>query len=327
MKILFITRRYNPSIGGVEKHVEKIAGELLLQGHEITVITHKYNKNLKATETLNGIKIIRFEFPSKKIIGLLQIWYWMIKNITLLKKSNIIHVHDVMIWLFPIKLIKPKLKIYLTMHGWEGEYPIPLKNIILKKISNKLAHKTILVGKFIEKYYDVHGDKIIFGAVDIPKKKESKKEGLVYVGRLNKDTGLPILLAALEQNKKIKADFVGDGPLRKTCEMYGQVHGFTDPQPFLSKSKICYVSGYLTILEALANGCQVISAFDNSLRKDYLKMSPFKNWIKITNSSNEISDLIYQNQGNPNQTPAEAKYWLKKQTWQNLVVEYLDLWS
>ncbi|HET7098951.1 MAG TPA: hypothetical protein VFI61_01805 [Patescibacteria group bacterium] len=117
---------------------------------------------------------------------------------------------------------------------------------------------------------------------------------IVFVGRLEKDTGLLEFLKWLKENKWSKVDFCGDGSLRSECEKYGTVHGFTDPKPFLKKAEICVPGGYLSYIEAKAYGCK-IKVFPNSpLKKDY--------WKEIM----------------------EVK---KFQTWDQVADEYLSLWN
>lgn len=127
---------------------------------------------------------------------------------------------------------------------------------------------------------------------------------IVFVGRLDNDTGLLKFLEWLDKNPKYSVDFCGDGPLRKNCEKYGKVHGFCDPKPFYKKAKICVPGGYLAALEALSCNCELKLFWNNKLKEDYWKMSPF-----------------YKLYGR------ELKDWARKQTWDKLADEYLELWK
>jgi glycosyltransferase involved in cell wall biosynthesis len=114
------------------------------------------------------------------------------------------------------------------------------------------------------------------------------KNSIVFVGRLEKDTGVLLFLDYLKKNKDYKVDFVGDGPLKKLCRKYGKVWGFMDPIPFLKKAGICVPGGYLSYIEAKKYKCKILTFADNPLKEDYWK--DIKKVKKIS-SWNEITDI------------------------------------
>jgi len=331
MKILFLTRLYWPHVGGVENHVSEIGKWLKVKGENVTVITSKHDKKLKIREKKNGIEIVRFEQPKIKYFGLLYTWFWFLKNLDLIKDSDVIHCHDVFIWYLPFRFIFPKKKVYTTFHGWEGIYPIPGKNILQKRIASMLSSKTIAVGRYIGKYYGIKPDVVTFGAVNMPNKAEDKAiNSIVYVGRLEEDTGLTVFLKVLSSLEGFKVDFCGEGELANECLKYGRVHGFVNPTPFLKKSQICFASGYLTILEAMAHRCLVLTAYDNPLKKDYYRQTPFKNWIISSDNSAEITEVIKaftKNEKEFSKMINEGYNWVKSQSWEKLSKQYLALWE
>src|SRR5688572_1794555 len=136
MKILFLSHYFHPHIGGVEKHTLEVAKNLIAKGHKVTVLTEKYDKDLKETETINKIQIVRFSYPHFKFLGLFSIWFWLFRNKKLIQAADIIHCHDVFIWYLPFRFLYPNKKIYTTLHGWEGKWPIPWQNILLKQLAN-----------------------------------------------------------------------------------------------------------------------------------------------------------------------------------------------
>lgn len=149
MKILFLTQHKRPHVGGVEKHVYEISKRLKVKGESVITISEEDIK-----------------YPHIKFLGLLNIWLWLFKNRKLIETSDVIHCHDVFIWYFPFRFLYPGKKVFTTFHGWEGTWAIPLKNILMKRLASKLSYKTIAVGKYIEKYYGIKTDKIIYGAQD-----------------------------------------------------------------------------------------------------------------------------------------------------------------
>lgn len=165
MKILFLTHYCHPHIGGVETHIRELSNMLRIKGENITILTSKHYSKLRSNETINGIKVIRFSYPHIKIFGLLAIWVWLWKHRQIIRGSDVIHCHDVFIWYLPFRFLYPWKKVYTTLHGWEGVWPIPLKNILLKRMAAKLSTGTIAVGRYIEKYYGIKADKIIYGGI------------------------------------------------------------------------------------------------------------------------------------------------------------------
>ena len=279
MKILFLAHYSWPHVGGVEKHVDRITERLKHKGHNVKVISEEDIK-----------------YPHIKFLGLLYIWFWLFKNRSLIKQSDIIHCHDVFIWYLPFRFVYPKKVVYTTFHGWEGIWPIPWKNILYKRIANRLSWGSIAVGRYIEKYYGIKASKIVYGGGGTPGGRPSattpgvfataRGNSIVFVGRLEKDTGLLQFLEQLKiKNLKLKIDFVGDGSLRKECEKYGMVHGFTDPKPFLKRAKICVPGGYLSYIEAKQADCKIMTFHNNPLKKDYWdeikRVKRFPTWDEV----------------------------------------------
>jgi glycosyltransferase involved in cell wall biosynthesis len=56
--ILQLTDLYRPVIGGLERYVETLSGELIRLGHSVTVVTLR-SGDLPAEETIDGVRVIR----------------------------------------------------------------------------------------------------------------------------------------------------------------------------------------------------------------------------------------------------------------------------
>lgn len=330
MKILFFTRNYYPNIGGVERHVEKVSLKLIKKGYIVTVLTTKFNSKLRNEEIYKGVNILRFTQPAVAIYGLLYTWVWLIRNIGLIRTSDIVHIHDVYIWYWPLKLLLPKKSIYMTFHGWEGKYPIPFKNIVQKRLASYLSSGSISIGKYISYYYGIKKDIISYGATNSLKYIGDTKTELLYVGRLDEDTGLNEFLNMFEYLKNEGIEFCGDGEMREECEKYGKVRGFVDPKPYYEKAKYCFASGYLTIMEAMANKCVVFVVYDNLLKKDYYEMTPFSKYIVIGKSSEDLLKKYKYYENNPKEAQKmidKGYNWVKHQSWDKMTNNYLKLWE
>lgn len=309
MKILFFSHYYSLHIGGVEKHIQELSKILIENGHEITILTERYDPKLKEKEVIDGVKIVRFEYPSWKFLGLFFIWYFVWSKRDLILKSDIVHIHDVFIWYLPFRFLFPNRKVYTTIHGLEWGNPFSRAGILQKKIAIKLSTGTIGIGKFLEKYLGVRFNIISYGAVDIKKMSTKKtKNSIVFVGRLSRDTGVFQFLKWLKSQKnKYNVNFIGDGDLRSECEEFGTNHGFTNPDKFYSNSEFAIPGGYLACLEAFGAKCKVKVFWSDQLKKDYWVMSPMYKFI----NDNDV-------QG--------AFEWARKQSWEKMAKDYSKLW-
>ncbi len=332
MTIAFLTRFFWPHVGGVERQVWELSRRLVEKGHQVTVVTTKHKRELKTSETIDGVKIIRLTPLPLKYFGLLSIWAWMIGHLKLFKSADIVHAHSVLIWYWPLKLLLPKKPVYVTFHGWEGIYPIPKKNILIRKIDAAVAKKNITIHDYVAKHYGIKADKIVYPALDLPVKTNFQKDDqrLVYVGRLDEDTGLPKILQALEYLPGYKVDFCGDGPQAGQCRKFGRVHGWVDPRPFYQKAFICLSPGVTSILEAFSYKCLVATTYNNPVKKDYLLMTPFKNWIVVKNSPGKLAQAIGKYMARPEAAAEKieaAYHWVKTQNWEAAVKLYQEVWQ
>lgn len=294
LRALLITESYLPAIGGVEKHIAGVLPQLKQAGIKVEIIN--------IGELLAGRKRLKF-------LTLLQIWWLLWKKIAAIRASQVILIHDVFIYYLPFALLFPRKKIITTFHGWEKIFPIPTKNIFYKKLAQKFSACTVSIGAYINKYYRLnsHNNFISYGAVEIPKTKKSSsskvKNSYLFLGRLEKDTGLTIFLQFLNilraKQENFSVIFCGDGAMRKRCLEYGRVLGFVDPTIHLEKSEHCFAGGYLSILEAMSNCSFVMSAYDNQLKKDYLVNSPFAEKIAIGQNGEELYQNLQKLRANP----------------------------
>lgn len=288
MKILVLTRRKWPKIGGVEKHIDKVYKVLERKGFELDFISED-----------------EIKYPQIKYFGLFSIWYWLFKNRHLIKNADIIHCHDVFIWYLPFRLLYPSKKLITTIHGLEWDNPLHMFSIFQKHMAILLSNYVVGIGNFLEKNVDSKFALISYGAAKVRVSKTIKdKNRIVYVGRLEENTGLSNFLKWLDKNQNYKVDFCGDGNLQEVCKKYGKVHGFCNPNPFYKKAKIVVPGGYLAALEALNSGCEIKLFWNNKVKEDYWKMSPF-----------------YKFKGN------KLKKWAKEQTWEKLANEYINLYN
>lgn len=140
----------------------------------------------------------------------------------------------------------------------------------------------------------------------------------LFIGRLEKDLGLETYFKAIK-NLNLEINFAGDGSFHSEAKKYGKVLGFVNINKIVKNYDIIFASSYLSILQALIFKKPVFSVYENPLKEDYLKMSPFNNFITIVDKPEQIRLNKKFSQ--------EGYQWAKKQTWEKVTDIYLKLWQ
>lgn len=340
MNIVFLSRRFYPDIGGVEKHTFEVGKRLLKKGHVVTVITEKTEKAQGNFEKKSRIKIFRIavgkDEPGKKF----EIWkrLWKLKDIFI--QADIVHAHDVFFWYLPFRFLFPQKKVFITFHGFEGTFPVSKKAIVVRKVSEWLSFGNICIGDYIKKWYYTKPDYVTYGGVETHNKnrdseKKFKKIKIALIGRLDDDMGISYYINAIKLLKKQKIhfsfDIYGEGRYAKTIKKYGSYHGTVkNMKSIVEKYDIFFSCSYLTMLELLAHKKTVIAVYQNPLKKDYLKNSPFERFIFICKNESEITQAmlsIYQNPWKSETMTRNGQKWANTQTWDKVTRMYLKLWE
>jgi len=342
MYVTFLTRRFYPCIGGVEKHVMEISKELIKKGHVITIITESNDITSAVKDEINGIKIFRISTGTDNWFKKIRIWKEIWKLRKVLQNSDVIHCHDVFFWYLPFRFVffKP---VFTTFHGYES-YPIKKGAIISRKIAEKLSWGNICIGDFIKKWYGTKPTYVSYGGTEVIKlmpqvpegsNVKQQKESALFIGRLDEQTGILTYAKTIEYVKKEypKFDFsiVGDGKYRKMLDKSLKVFGFKkDPEKYFAQYNFAFVSRYLSILEAFAHQKLVFATYDNPVKEDYLTLAPFAKWIVIEKDPKKLAEKVTYYLNNPakkKELTDLAFLWVKDQTWAKVTEIYLSLWG
>jgi len=336
MKIVHLVDHFYPRIGGVEKHVKEVAFAQVGLGHEVTVISGQYQE-MSEYQNLDMIDI--FRYPALR--SPLRAWLWHLKNRRLYSNADIIHIHNISSFeSVPSFLIK-KGKSVLTLHGWGGKFPIPgVQKKLIRKRVRASAGKVVTVGHFVNKWYGITSDLVIYGAIDPAlfnfQHQNHPRYDICIFGRLEKDAGVDVYIDALVKfvniRKDLKICICGDGSmkselLRKLSKAEVDFYGFIDkPELLIKNSRCCFTSGYLAILESLALSRKVFSVYDNPVKEDYLKLSPFEKDIYISGTSQDLIrqlDMFFSEGFNESMIRPE---YVLDASWGNLVKSYNKLY-
>lgn len=332
--ILFLTRLYHPHIGGVEKHVAILSSALMTKGYAVSIITERHSSKLPLIEMIDGVSVYRIPVSKNGYMKKFYIWKWVLQNLNLFLRQDIIHIHDVFYWLLPFRVLLITKKIYITFHGYEG-YPVRFVWKLQRKIAERLSFGNICVGDFMKKWYLTVPTSVIYGGVRLDDNKYKQEEqSAVFFGRLDSQTGILEYVKAFRKIKekfpKFKFTVVGEGELKRKIPKGIKIEKFTqDVSKYIGKSRFIFVSRYLSMLEALVQKKEVVAVYTDPIMKDYLMMSPFAKYTKVCKTSDEIAHIVIESlKTKPNNKKLEEGcLWAKKQTWENILSVYLKLWE
>jgi glycosyltransferase involved in cell wall biosynthesis len=228
MKILMLTHRFKPAIGGVETHVFEIAKNLKNMGHDVTIFTsnlESIGSGKKLSEKyhhhfIEGIEIYRFNayqlVPS--IDAGCIIPSMLTRAIFDAKKFDIVHAHSYAYFSSlcgALVKILTKTPVVFTPH-FAAETVVSKKikkiyDIILGKFTFKHCDKLILLTKIekeeIQKIIKIENDKIdiIPNGVDLDKfkiKYDSDKFRATY--KIEKSDKIILSVCRIAENKGLQ---------------------------------------------------------------------------------------------------------------------------
>ncbi len=288
----------------------ELAKRLKSKGHNIYIITKRFDKDLARSEEKDGIRIYRIDVPKIKFFGLFIVYLQLLRFLPLFFRADVVHIHDVGIWYWPFFWVR---RFFITFHGWEEIFPIPARYKLIRKINSALALGSISVSRSAQKFYGIKSDFTIYGAVDCRAfasgDKKKIKNSMAFLGRLDKKTNLQIFLHWLEKEENRegkKIFFLGTGPAQKECARYGKTLGWVDPARYLMRFEVVVPSGFLSFLEAVAAGCEIKLFAQNRFMYDC--------WF-----AEDFSKLLDDRE--------KLRQWVCRQTWDNLLKVYLELWK
>lgn len=216
MKILFVQEYYYPYIGGIENLFKFLAEKLIERGHEVYVVTSKYDKKLPNTEVINEVNILRVNTRNRMLFALMAILpaYKIARRCDLIQTTTYTGVMPA--------IIAGKLaakKVIVTYHEYWGKlwFKLPFLSIIsrimnfsLEYIIAKLPYdKIVTVSDFTKHSLEMNKIKAskivrIYNGLDYSifedyQPKAPENFTFTYFGRLGVSKGLDILIEAAGQ--------------------------------------------------------------------------------------------------------------------------------
>ncbi len=92
MRILTSLYYYRPHFSGLTVYTERLSRALAARGHDVTILTSRYDRALAPLETLNGVQVRRINVALTISKGPIMptILYWALR---LIPKHDIVHLH------------------------------------------------------------------------------------------------------------------------------------------------------------------------------------------------------------------------------------------
>ncbi len=336
-----LCRLYLPHVGGVERHVHAIVQEAAKDGHTITIVTSLHDPELSYVqqdfwqdELSDQIRILRIPVrSSNSIIERIMLWTWMLRHVGLFISADRIHIHDVFFWAWPIRILLPWKKMYMTFHGFEAGRQVSAKAIRARQIASRLTQGNIAVGAWIESWYKTKPTFVTYGGATPHTSTSRKDRTAVFVGRLEEDTGI---LSVIEFAKKhhVMLDIFGDGPLQEKVKRmikgspWIQYLGVTKEELLFVPYQYAFVSSYLSMLEAMQQKTLVVAFAVNELKVDYLACHPVVKAMVVVKSMSELEPWGEKLNAQDEDHMVEQAYtWAVSQTWKSVYDScYAPLW-
>jgi glycosyltransferase involved in cell wall biosynthesis len=136
MRILTTLTYYRPHYSGLTIYAERLARALVEHGHQVTVLTSRYDRTLPAREDRDGVQVIRPHVLIHVSKGVLMptMFYWAWVNI---RRADIVHLHLPQLDAAYIALICRLMRkpIVLTYHC-----DLLLPKGFIHSIANQVSH-------------------------------------------------------------------------------------------------------------------------------------------------------------------------------------------
>ncbi|NMC36415.1 glycosyltransferase family 4 protein [Candidatus Beckwithbacteria bacterium] len=244
MKILHIITHYYPHVYGAENFAMHLAQHQAKQGHEVYVVTGRWQDSWPSEETLHKVKIYRVEVNKTRYIQtILSIWPLTRKARQIIQSKNIEVIHS---HIYPGMLVGAKLKKEFalpwlaTIQGGDiGDYKESFGPLgtTFKKIIGKALQKADLVHavssylkkELVKMELDNKKITVVPNGVDVnkfttqnPKPKNNNKIKLVTSSRLETKNNLTQLVKVVSdlthKDYDITLDIYGTGSLEQALK-------------------------------------------------------------------------------------------------------------
>lgn len=358
LRLLFVTPRYLPFMGGVQNHVYQVSTRLAQAGVDVTVLTTNPGGQLPAEEKLEGVNIRRARaWPANRD-------YFFapdIHRIITRGEWDLVHVQSYHTLVAPLAMAAARqagIPYVLTFHG--GGHSSRLRNALrgvqqtMLRPLLKRAERLIAIARFEIAHYSkrlrLSEEQFVLipNGGDLPQVRNTAadaedKELLVSIGRLERYKGHQRAIAALPevlaQRPNVRLWVAGTGPyepdLRNLASSLGVAENVeiyaipaVDRERMareLSKAALVvlfseYETHPIAALEAVALGRPVLVADTSGLSE--LAQRGLARAIPLNSTPTQVAGAILEQLERPHKPPT-----IELPTWDDCAADLLSLYG
>jgi len=253
LRILYVSARYPPFVGGTEIHTAEVARRMVARGHDVTVLTTALEPMPTGEEIIEGVRVVRvrawpadFDFYFAPAV-----FAWIRKG-----SWDIIHCQGYHTLVAPAAMaaaIAAHQRFVVTFHSGGHSSMVrrslrPLQQLLLRPML-KRADRLIGVSQFETDFFrrrlrlpEAQFATVTNGVspdfLDVYAESEGTQTIICSVGRLERYKGHHRVIEALPELRKLVPDvvlyIVGDGPYRQRLETLARQLGVRDVVEFIS---------------------------------------------------------------------------------------------
>lgn len=357
LRVLQVTARYYPFMGGVETHVYEVSRRMAHAGVDVTVLTTDPGRKLPAAEEHEGVHVRRVPaWPADRDYHLAPAIYGAIAN----GDWDIVHCqcyHTLVPPLAMAAALRAGIPYVLSFHS--GGNSSAVRNVarsgqiaLLRPLLVR-ARRLIAVSNFEADYFghQLHLPKskivVIPNGSHLPKVDNldaQRDPGLILsVGRLERYKGhhrvLEAMPAVLQQRPDVRLRIVGAGPYEQELRQIAVRLGVSDrveigslppsdrqamARTLKQAGLVVLLSEYeahpISVMESLAMGCSVLVADTSGLSE--LAERGLVRSIPLNSTPDQVAAAMLQQLRHP-LLPAAVDL----PTWENCTAELLDLYG
>ena len=222
MKILYVTHRYPPDLGGIENVVFNQANEMVKRGHEVCTITTTSNADLIGESWENGVRVIRCRtFSPNEAYFFSPVLGKTVNEIS--ENFDIVHAHNYHAFpAFHGFRNRNDRPFVLSCHYHRGSHKLfrNLLHFFYRKIAKKMVEGSDLVScvsssemKMVELDFTPRRIMINYNGIEVklPERRMPESNRICYVGRLERYKNVDLVINTLTQLQDISLDIVGTG--------------------------------------------------------------------------------------------------------------------
>jgi glycosyltransferase involved in cell wall biosynthesis len=149
MRILIALTYYRPHYSGLTLYTERVARALARRGHQVTILTSRFDPGLPKHEGFDGVEVFRpkvwFHVSKGVIMPSMPIWAWK-----LIHQADVVHLHVPQFDAAPIALLSRSLgkPVILTYHC-DLHLPAGFVHHIANRVSDLANHIAARVANVI----------------------------------------------------------------------------------------------------------------------------------------------------------------------------------